>query len=865
MELTSSSGLQRMRAAVSMGGRILVLAALWLALPAPAWADERDDARRHFVAASEAYKAGDYALALEEFEAAQDILPHPNNLFNMARTTEKLGDVAAALIYYRSYAAQAPEDAERVTEAIARLEALLAAAEIAAEPAATVAAPVASATAEEIERLRAIAAELEALGAALAERDAAIAEGGTVDAGPGDEPPAVDDLDGELALADETYKREVVTASRYGQSPLDSPSTISILTAQDIRLSGATNFGDLMRRVVGVDVMFLSASQPDVAVRGFNKEFSNKVLVLIDGRSVYQDHLGAPLWPALPIVLEEVERIEIIRGPGAAIYGANAVTGVINIITRTPGEERNVVTVEAGSPGYARTTAVLSGRQGANRYRASAGYTQTGRWSSELDAEAQDARVDWVEDENHAMETIRAHMRLDRAAFGDGFASASAGYAGGFTEFYAIGTLGDFYLDYDAIFFRGDLSKGPVQFRLYHNGLDAQVGPWTNVVGSRGEAELNDHLDLDTLDAELDAEANFETGPLTHRLTGGIGYRLRTVAWEGYLSNPYEGAEPDDRIYENHVNAFIQDEASAERVRVVGSLRLDKHPLVPLNETVSPRGAMIVRVAPATSLRVSGGTAFRSPSALENYVDLNQPSSVDGVYVETLGDTELLPERVLTVEIGAHDESSDLHQADVALYVNQLERLINLRAAEPGIGGYQPEYDGFSAGNTGFVNEDASYVAYGAELEGRLFPVDGVDVYANATFQSTSRTTTDPESGELVTEPDRATSTVKVNAGAMYRSPWRIDLSTHASYLSEQEWRLRAFDAQGQIVEVVEALPARVIIASRLAARPFPEEALELSLSAWNLGALIGDTRFREHPKGQLIGGRLHGGVSYQF
>jgi iron complex outermembrane receptor protein len=87
----------------------------------------------------------------------------------------------------------------------------------------------------------------------------------------------------------EAYGRVVVTASRYGQDPLDSPSSVTILTEDDIRQSGATSIPDLLRQVVGVDVMALSSGKPDVSIRGFNRELSNKVLVLVDGRSVYLD------------------------------------------------------------------------------------------------------------------------------------------------------------------------------------------------------------------------------------------------------------------------------------------------------------------------------------------------------------------------------------------------------------------------------------------------------------------------------------------------------------------------------------------------------------------------------------------------
>jgi outer membrane receptor for ferrienterochelin and colicin len=860
------SGRRRARRAGARWIPALLLMAL--AAPGEALADEVDDARRHFLVGVEHLRSGDYQGALEEFKQANSIVPHPYNIYNIARCYEELGQSREALAYYRRYLEQVPQEAGKLAPVIEALESEAATVVVEIDPAPG---PSVGATSEEIERLQAIAAELEALGLALSQRAAeeggeqAGQTGGQAGGEPPDEvtPPTVD---GELPAAEllaDAYAREVVTASRYGQSPLDSPSTISILTAQDIRLSGASSLGDLMRRVVGVDVMFLSGSQPDVAIRGFNKEFSNKVLVLIDGRSVYLDHLGSPLWVSFPITLEEIERVEIIRGPGAAIYGANAVTGVINIITKVPGQAGNQVTVEGGTPGYTRVSTLLSGvAEGGTRYRATASYHQTGRWSTTLD-EDQTAQVEWDPGQQSAMQISQAHLRLDRSLKGGGFASASAGYSGGFSEFYAIGTLGDFYLDYDAIYLRGDLSKGRARLRTFYNGLAGPVGPWSSAAGSRGEEVLNSELDLDTIDVDLESDGTFTTGAVEHRVIGGVGYRLRAVSW-GYLSNPYDGKDPDERIIEHHFNVFAQEEASWERLRGVASLRVDRHPLVDISETLSPRAAMIVRVAEGTSVRASGGTSFRMPSAVESYVNLNQPSSVDGVYVRTLGDTTLLPERVLTGEVGVHDESTAYHQADATVFVNRVQELIVLRDMEPEVAPYDPEAGGFAAGNTGFRNDDASFLGYGVELDGRVFPVDGVDVYANLALTRIQRTSEDAD-GQPVIEEDLSTSAVRVNAGVMYRSPWRVDLALHAHYRSEQEWRIRSFDEQGQIVETVEPLPARTILVGRVAARPFPGEALELSVSGWNLADLFGDYRFREHPKGQLVGSRLYGSLTYQF
>ena len=156
--------------------------------------------------------------------------------------------------------------------------------------------------------------------------------------------------------ADEAYpKREllffediptVISAAKREQPITESPSSISVITAEDIRRSGATTIADLLRRIPGLDVMRITPSDAQISARGFNESNNNEMLLLIDGRSAYVDFFGVVVWDNLPIVMEEIERIEIIRGPGSALYGANAFSGVINIITKTP-EQAKGTTVAA--------------------------------------------------------------------------------------------------------------------------------------------------------------------------------------------------------------------------------------------------------------------------------------------------------------------------------------------------------------------------------------------------------------------------------------------------------------------------------------------------------------------------------------
>jgi iron complex outermembrane recepter protein len=141
---------------------------------------------------------------------------------------------------------------------------------------------------------------------------------------------------------------EVTSVSKKEQKLSRVAAAIFVITQEDIRRSGATNIPDLLRTVPGMDAAEINGSTWAIGSRGFNKQFANKLLVLVDGRSVYSPTFSGVIWDTLDLPLIDIERIEVIRGPGGSIWGANAVTGVISIFTKKASETRGVV-AEAGA------------------------------------------------------------------------------------------------------------------------------------------------------------------------------------------------------------------------------------------------------------------------------------------------------------------------------------------------------------------------------------------------------------------------------------------------------------------------------------------------------------------------------------
>jgi outer membrane cobalamin receptor len=834
-----------------------VTAALLLALPTVAWADPKDDARRHFAAGLEAAQAGDFEIALQRFLAAQEAWPHPATLYNIAKAYTDLEDLPNAITYYRLYREAAPDKAADVDPVIAVLEARLGQGPTPAGGSAAPTSPVAGPTTEELARLDAITQELRALTEALQTRtaeEAAASAAAAEGEGEGEGTPAPEPA-GELAqggFLEDAYDRVVVTASRVGQDPLDSPSTVTVLSADDIRLSGALSVPDLLRRVVGVEVMSPSAGHSDVAIRGFQRKLNNKVLVLIDGRSTYLDFLGATFFGIMPIELEEIERIEVIRGPGSAVYGANAVTGVINIITRTPGEGPQVVAADVGHPGVARASAVASGRVKATSYRLSAGLEQHGVWAkdAELDKLDDPSVETFLENEDVALSTVRMNARVDRQLGGFGAVSASGGLATTEGEFYNIGALPKFGLQLTSGYLRGDLFAGDVHVRSFWNTTRGTTGPWIQYPGER---DLNGAFDNEVVDVEVEAPMSFETGGVKHQVNAGGGWRYKGIRFD-YLAGGF-----DRPWIENHFQGFVNEQATVGRLSVVGSLRLDAHPLIPVSQTVSPRGALLWRLFEKTSLRATAGSAYRAPSAIESYMRFAVPTPADGVFLIDVGNTDLRPERITTVELGVHDESTYFHQADAVVYLNRVTDLVTLEDVTPAFSPFDPQEVGIEAGRTGWVNSPEVYTGIGFEGEVEIYPTDGLDLFANVSVMQVTQ-----ELGGDVT-PDRSSSPVKLNAGGSYRTPYRTDVSLSLNWLSPQTWGLRTIDPETLAIVTIDApVDARLLLSSRVAVRPFEGEDLELALTAWNLTQLFNDG-FYEHPEGQPVVGRLFGSVGWRF
>ena len=237
----------------------------------------------------------------------------------------------------------------------------------------------------------------------------------------------------------ETLFDEPVTTSVTGSPQRASavPASMKIITSDDIRRSGARDIPGVLRHVGGVNVLNWTNSHSDVGLRGYNRAFSSRVLVLINGRQVYADHYGYTPWQALPVELNEIRQIEVVKGPNSALFGFNAAGGVINIITFNPlYDEVNFAMLRGGSQDHLQGSAALTFPLfGEGRARLSAGLQKNDDYDTPLRTlftgvrqgdERRSVRLDthYPLASNVELEVEASYTRADQSSMGPGYSMA---------------------------------------------------------------------------------------------------------------------------------------------------------------------------------------------------------------------------------------------------------------------------------------------------------------------------------------------------------------------------------------------------------------------------------------------------------
>ncbi|HYH99598.1 TonB-dependent receptor plug domain-containing protein, partial [Hyalangium sp.] len=560
------------------------------------------------------------------------------------------------------------------------------------------------------------------------------------------------------------------------------------------------------------------------------------------GRSEYQDFLGMTLWSSLPIELEEIDRIEVIRGPGSALYGANAMLGVVNIITRAPGYGQRQIHATVGGGNTVSGSFVSYGAASALRYRLSVGYGQTDKWSQDFGEDRPDI-VRRSPSEERGYQGARGNLATEYT-FAPGFElGVSSGVHRFTTELYPLGTLRNFYMDGITAYGKADATLGPVKLKTFWNHVNVDAGPQFEPIGQRS---LATHVASHVFNGEALFSKAFELGG-EHLLTVGAEGRLKRVGWN-YIGGVTE---------EFHAAAFVQDEwRPVQPLRLLASYRADRHPL--LNEgkpglAHSPRVSAIYLPFEGHAFRLSGASAFRVPTFLESYTNLLVPApGVPGASALTLGSRTLKPERLVAFELGYRGEAPRLGiDWDVALYQNTVKNLIGLSAVQrlPAGESFDPESGTYMVGRSFFQNEPATYTSRGVEVGVSLAPVDGLGIKLSSALQKVTA------KGELdgLCGPCSQAPGVKLFGGLTYRTRMDLEFGVDAAYTSSATWieREPAEEDPTRIEFLSNRLPAYTILNARVG-----YEIIQDKLSVAVVGSKLAGTH-AQHPFGNRIERRV--------
>jgi iron complex outermembrane receptor protein len=548
----------------------------------------------------------------------------------------------------------------------------------------------------------------------------------------------------EIAEAEEEGKVRrkeevtVVSASRVESRLVDAPATMSVVTTEALETTPAQNYGDLLRSVPGVNAVQTSARDINLTSRQSTSTLSNSQLVLVDGRSVYLDFFGLVLWDLVPNPnSNQVKQVEVVRGPASVVWGANAMTGVVNIITKSPRE----------SEGFGfNLSAGLINRDGGSRQADGNGYSYGGSfffadvindsWSWKLSAgyltvDPYSRPEGIVPESCHPLGAIpcrdgdgnataggfplggapypgdspglgnqfvnegtsqpKFDLRFDQDLASGGRITYEGGYSG--TSGIIHSGIGPFNIQDDSYMAYGRVryQKGAMRFGGFYNTVDVRA---PNLL----------QVDPDTLGPVV-LSFNTPTFDIDFGNTSVIAGRHAVSYGGNYRRNNFDITLAPDAEDRNELGAYVQDEFFVDKFRLAAGIRADK--FGNLDDVVfSPRVSVMFKPSADHSIRASYNRAFRSPSVINNYLDqdISNPDPVDlrslkpffpppvagmipnepfFLTVNNFGRTGLVQESIDAVELAYTGTIGGRTTVSLAVYQNDTDDNINFTVLLP--------------------------------------------------------------------------------------------------------------------------------------------------------------------------------------
>lgn len=489
-------------------------------------------------------------------------------------------------------------------------------------------------------------------------------------------------------------------------SPLDrAPSTITVITKDRLWRSGVRFFPDALRMAPGFEVMRHAATEVNISARGFNDESSaaEGILGLIDGRQVYNEFFGNVLWDTLPIAVDEIKQIELLRGPGSFVHGPNAMHGLVNIITKSPldyGDREVLVSGSAGSYRSSVQTFTYVKREETTGLKATVGWDDIAGFE-DRDRALKDKFFGTIRFESAPDEETRFEV-----AFGGTRQKTTTLIA----TFLGVPKT-SFRNDIEDSFFEAECALGPAKAQL--SGYRLRSSSIPDQIFTAFDLELAT-LDLDVQVTLLDRESI--------HLNAGAGAR--------YAEFQTRDSDVADGEHDARVGwLFLHSEITlSPGIFLTTGVRWDNHSVS--GDHLSPRLALVLEIEPRQFLRISYGTGFRNPSLRETW--FNMPMNVSPLLPPAFvrGNEDLEAEKMRSFEAAYTGRPLDWLRIEWTAFYNLIDDLIEFRptAFFPS----PPFPPGIPSEVTPINTLD--HRAFGSELEGEILVSPRFLIFGNYSY-----------------------------------------------------------------------------------------------------------------------------------
>jgi iron complex outermembrane receptor protein len=468
-----------------------------------------------------------------------------------------------------------------------------------------------------------------------------------------------DDLT-EMSLED-LMNIEVTSVSKKAQSRTETASAITVITSDDIRRGGFTHVPDALRTVPGLDIGQVDANRWSISIRGNNSLFANKLLVLIDGRTVYTPVFGGTYWDIQDYPIEDIERIEVIRGPGGTIWGANAVNGVINIITKNAKDTQGTLLSGYGGDREAGATARFGGTVGEDEktaYRVYARGMQTSDYDIDKDKDGHD---EWRQG--------RLGFRADATP----------------NEEDTLRLSGDFYIEQND---QGTLDPGaappppfpflrPVYYKQTGGNLLAN---WDRKLSDTSSLQVKSYYSIDSREFLIksvtqtaDLEVQHNSVPLEHlSVTWGGNYRFTTSHFKGKPVGVPTSFDPNDEAL-HIVSAFgqLQYDLFDDKLALIVGTKLGYGSWDGFQ--YQPTGRFVVKPVEGHAFWGAVSRAVRTPTEAERDITLVLPGTPFPTAIT--GDRGTRSEDLTAFELGYRFYALEKVNADVTVFWNEYDNV----------------------------------------------------------------------------------------------------------------------------------------------------------------------------------------------